>query len=255
MPSPFPGMNPYIERDVVWHDFHERAIPLMAEMLGAQVLPRYFVRIDKRIYVREPDEREAVYLGRADVAVVQGAGGSSVAVAEPRIVGLPVMQPEVDDERVSFLEIVEREEQRVVTVIELVSPSNKVYGKTREQYLSKQAALLQSESHFVEIDLLRGGPRLPWKSIRPCDYCVVVSRVERRPGAELFPIGLREPLPTIPVPLHTGDDDASLDLQAVIHRIFDAAGYGYYVYHHPPEPPLSEADEVWAEEILGSRKQ
>src|SRR5437016_2641075 len=123
-------------------------------------------------------------------------------------------------------------------------------GPDREQYLAKARLLQQRWVHFVEIDLLRGGPRMPWLDMPACDYCVVVSRAERRPKAGVWPIRLRERLPVIPVPLRQGEADARLDLQEVLHRVYDAAGYRYYVYADPPTPALSPDDAAWAQQFM-----
>jgi hypothetical protein len=139
--------------------------------------------------------------------------------------------------------------------MELLSPSNKYAGPDREQYLAKARQLQRSWVHFVEIDLLRGGPRMPWLDMPACDYCVVVSRVERRPKAGFWPIRLRERLPEIPIPLRRGDTDARLDLQQVLHRIYDAAGYAYHIYSGPPEPPLSAEDAAWAQQFRAAGSQ
>ena len=252
MPSPFPGMNPYIERASVWHDFHERWIPSVAEVLGAQVLPRYFVRIDEHMYIHELSAQERRFIGRGDILVpaLMPVGpethtGSAVLDA-PAEVGLPA----IDTETLSFLEIRDRDNNEIVTVIELLSPSNKYPGPDREQYLAKARQVQRSWVHFVEIDLLRGGPRMPWLDMPACEYCAVVSRHERRPRAGFWPIRLRDRLPVIPVPLRVGDADARIDLQAVLHRIYDAAGYQLHIYSGPPEPPLSAADAAWAEPLL-----
>ena len=111
----------------------------------------------------------------------------------------------------------------------------------------------RGRAHFIEIDLLRGGPRMPWLDLPECDYCVVVSRAERRPKAGVWPIRLRDRLPVIPVPLREGDPDARLDLQELLHRIYDAAGYAYDIYSGSPEPPLSPDETAWAEAVLNSR--
>ena len=211
MASPFPGMNPYVERASVWHDFHESFLPLVREILSAQVLPRYFVRIDEHMYIHELS---------------------------------------VDSETLSYLEIRDRDRHDLVTVVELLSPCNKYAGPDREQYLAKARQLQRTWVHFVEIDLLRGGPRMPWLDMPACDYCVVVSRFERRPKAGFWPIGLRDRLPEIPIPLRGGDADARLDLQQVLHHIYDAAGYAYHIYSGPPEPPLAPADADWANQFL-----
>src|ERR1700756_959812 len=102
MPSPFPGMNPYVERATVWHDFHESFMPLVREILTAQVLPRYFVRIDQHMYIHELSAEERRFIGR----------------------GIPA----VDSETLSFLEIRDRDKHELVTVIELLSPCNKYAG-------------------------------------------------------------------------------------------------------------------------------
>jgi Protein of unknown function (DUF4058) len=252
MPSPFPGMNPYIERASVWHDFHERWIPHAADLIGAQVLPRYFVRIDEQMYIHMLPLEERRFVGRGDVLVSAltpartGTVATTPVLEAPAEVGVPV----IDTEGLSFLEIRDRDSLELVTVVELLSPSNKYAGPDREQYLAKARKLQQNWVHFVEIDLLRGGPRMPWLDMRACDYCAVVSRYEQRPKADFWPIQLRDRLPEIPIPLRHGDADARLDLQQALHRIYDAAGYAYHIYSGPPEPPLSAADAAWAKTLL-----
>lgn len=91
---------------------------------------------------------------------------------------------------------------------------------------------------------------MPWLDMPPCDYCVVVSRHERRPKAGFWPIGLRDRLPEIPIPLRDNDPNARLDLQQLLHRIYDTAGYAYRIYSGPPEPPLAAEDAAWAAQFL-----
>jgi hypothetical protein len=244
-------MNPYLEQEDVWHDFHERALPLAADMLGAQLLPRYIVKIDEHMFVHELGEGERRFVGRGDLWVAplarqRGEGGTTELLEAP----CEVEVPQMDLEGHSFLEIRDRENRQLITVVELLSPSNKYSGRDRDQYWGKVLYLLQGNVHVVEIDLLRGGPRMPWLDMPECDYCVVVSRAERRPRAGLWPVGLRERLPVIPVPLRQGEPDARLDLQDVLHRVYDAAGYHYYVYTGQPEPALSAEDAAWAQQFL-----
>jgi len=202
MPSPFPGMNPYLEQDTVWHDFHESFMPTVREVLLVQVRPRYLIKIDEHIYIHELPEDTRRFAGRGDIAVTENRP-EGVSTPGTAVVTAPaqVQLPNVDVERVSFLEIRDRESGKVVTVVELLSPSNKNPGADRAQYLAKRAQLLGSAVHLVEIDLLRGGPRMPMQPPPVCDYCVLVSRHEQRPWAGLWPIGLRERLPEIPIPL------------------------------------------------------
>jgi hypothetical protein len=103
---------------------------------------------------------------------------------------------------------------------------------------------------LVEIDLLRGGERMPVEEMPACDYIVMVSRSYERPRVELWPLALRDPLPTIPIPLRRGDRDATIDLQRLLHEQFDAAGYEDYIYRGRPQPPLSEIDAKWAESLV-----
>ena len=133
-----------------------------------------------------------------------------------------------------------------------LSPSNKYAGPDRDQYIAKRWELMYARVNIVEIDLLRGGPRMPWQDMPECAYCVVVSLPETWPQAGIWPIGLRERLPEIPVPLRPGDADARLDLQQILHRIYDAAGYGYYIYTGQPEPALSAEDAAWASQVVSS---
>ena len=258
MPSPFPGMNPFIERPSVWHDFHERWIPLVADLIGAQVLPRYFVLIDEHLYIHDLPTDERRLIGRGDVLLPSlTPARSSTGTATGALLEAPseVALPEIDTKSEAYLEIRDRENRELITVIELLSPTNKYTGPDREQYLAKTRSLQRSRTHFVEIDLLRGGPRMPWRKMSSCDYCAVVFRSERRPRAGFWPIGLRDRLPEIPIPLRTGDSDARLDLQQVLHRIYDAAGYAYHIYAGPPEPSLSHEDMAWAQQFVPTGAQ
>ena len=159
--------------------------------------------------------------------------------------------PAVDFEGQSFLEIRDKRDRRLVTVIELLSPTNKYSGPDREQFLVKRGRLLASWTHLVEIDLLRGGPRLPFATPLPgCDYYAMVSRMEKRPQADFWPIGLREPLPSIPIPVRRPDPDAMLDLQSALHHIYDAARYVNYICEGAPEPGLSAEHALWAQPLI-----
>lgn len=251
MPSPFPGMNPYLEQPEVWNDFHQRFLPIAAELLAAQVDPNYIVKLDERLYVHELPPEERWFVGRSDVAVKQptatNGGRPATAILEaPAQVRLPA----TDFERIPFIEIRDREGREVVTTIELLSPSNKYAGPDREQYLAKRTQLLNTRAHFLELDLLRGGPRMPAEGLPECDYYAMVSRMEERPNAGIWPIRLREPLPILPVPLRAPDADARLDLMTTLHRVYDAAHYGSYIYTGQPQPRLRAEDEEWARQLL-----
>jgi hypothetical protein len=218
MPSPFPGMNPFLEQDDAWHDFHEKIIPAIAERLVAEVRPAYIVKIDEHFYELPP---------------------------EPRL-------PVHDIERVAFVEIRDRRSRELVTVVEVLSPSNKQPGSSRDQYLAKRQELLNSRAHLVEINLLRGGKPMPLvdQPDRGYAYSVLVSRVDERPKAGLWPLGLRDRLPIVPVPLRAPDGDAQLDLQELLDRVYDASGYEDYIYSGLPDPPLAADDRAWAASLV-----
>lgn len=253
MRSPFPGMDPWIENQA-WEDFHPRFLGDVADELVAALRPRYVVRSERRVYV----ERQGGGGGSivADIGVARGrarrvptrqATGSSAAPVE-----LTLPMPE--HRREVYLTIRERETLEMVSVIELLSPTNKRRGADgRREYLAKRATVLESPCHLVEIDLLRGGERLPMIERLPRgDYYAVVSRSERRPKAQVYGWSLRQPLPTIPIPLAGGDPDHPLELQRLFERRFERSGYDYSLDRDAPvDPPLSSSDAAWARRRLG----
>ena len=139
----------------------------------------------------------------------------------------------------------------VVTMIELLSPANKYAGEDRDTYLMKRQAILNSGTSLVEIDLLRGGPRMPFGDPHPpCAYSVMVSRAQDRPSVGFWPVQLRDRLPVIPVPVRPDEPEPLVDLQAVLHSVFDAGGYYLDIYRQPITPALPPADAAWADGIL-----
>jgi hypothetical protein len=250
-------MNPYLEQEDAWHDFHEAFLPELRGHITTQLPAHYIVKIDEHVYIHEPPAEQRPFLGRGDVFVAsQRPSEQQVTASGSTIVTAPaqIILPTVDLERLSYLEIRDRRDRRLVTVIELLSPANKYSGPDREQYLGKRGQLLGSSVHLVEIDLLRGGPRMPFAGQLPeCAYYVLVSRMEKRPLADFWPIQLRDPLPVIPIPLREPDADVPITLQAILHRVYDAARYGSYIYEGAPQPGLSAADAVWAKQVLSDQ--
>jgi len=252
MPSPFPGMNPFLEQDDAWEDFHHDFISRARELLADQVGDRYFVKVETRLYLHELEADERSYRGRADLGVATSspriaAGGTAVA-SRPAPMELPV--PAVDIEKYSWIEIRDNRDRRVVTAIELLSPTNKKPGPDRDDYLRKRTMCSEGPTHFVEIDLRRGGTRPSPPVIPPCDYYVLLNRIQRRPFVGIWPIMLADRLPAIPIPLHAPDADVTLDLQVALNRAYDAARYGNYIYKDTPEPPLTAEQAAWANQYL-----
>lgn len=207
MTSPFLGMNPYLERESVWSDFHLGFLVVAKAWLNSQMPAEYFAR-------------------------------------------LHVLQPALNQVPIRYLEVFEQKTESPVTVIELLRPSDKGAGNDREVYLRRRDRHLVRFAHFIEIDLLRGGARMPWRGLPAFDYCVVVSRVEKRPEAEVWPFGVRDPFPRIPVPLNAGDLDVTLDLKAILDRVYDESCYENSIYDHSPEPLLRPEDDEWARQFI-----
>lgn len=258
MPSPFPGMNPYLEQPSVWEDFHGRFMTYAGEAITAQVRPNFMVKLEERVYIHEPSTDERLkFFGKPDISLIETALSDSqpVCTADPeltnRVKSIIATLPDIEIERHPYIEIRDRHNRELVTMIEVLSPSNKRYGPDRDQYMIKRSAILFSTASLVEIDLLRGGPRCPLDNLPPSDYCVTLYRRRDFPKVEAWPIGLRDPLPAIPIPLKGDFPDATLDLQAVLNRVYDAAGYEDYIYESSPEPPLAGTDLEWAQSIIG----
>jgi hypothetical protein len=250
-------MDPFIETHV-WDDFHHGFIEELRAVLIPRVRPRYVVRVDRHVYVDYPHDEHLKRI-RPDAFVVEaeregvpcgGAAGTAVAVAvAPVVLTLPM--PE--ERRIAYLTVRERDTGELITVIALLSPVNKRSNSDgRREYLRKREAVIKSSAHLVELDLLRQGECLPTiEPLPPADYYAFVSREQRRPRVDVYPWSLRHPLPTIPVPLREKDSDVTLSLQALFTAVYDRAGYDYSLdYRSPIQPPLSDEDAAWVQEVL-----
>lgn len=257
MKSPFPGMDPYLEDPALWPDVHQRIITYASDRLQEQVGERYYVGIGERIYVEVPDQEQY-----PDVAIMESRRKGPPSEA-------PRLEPERDEPIVLVLEPIERREvyleirdartrNRVVTVIEVLSPSNKRGGDGRKLYLEKQKNVLRSDANLVEIDLLRGGldtVAVPPERLVQSAYRIAVSRADDRRRRELYPIGLERRLPRIAIPLIPGDADVVLDLQAVLEEAYRKGAYARRIDYNesPPEPPLEPEDESLLRRLLARR--
>lgn len=253
MPSPFPGMNPYLENPGRWQEVHDRLIVAIANDLGPKLRPKYRASVELRVYSDARDELSLV--GRPDTTVFQPKPGSelpdspgSVATIEPVIVEVPI--PEEVRER--YLEIREVPSGEVVTTLELLSPSNKRSGRGRAEYEEKRMTILGSRTHLVEIDLIRSFTPLPLRgSVQPSLYRILISRSHQRPQAALYPFGLSDPIPAFPIPLRRDEPEPILDLQTLLHQVYDIAAYDLEIdYTQDPVPTLQGDDAKWADALL-----
>jgi hypothetical protein len=239
-------MNPFLEQSDTWVDFHHSFLIHAREALTGQVGPNYLIKIEVRLLLHERSAEERRFIGRADVGVATSHASAAAGVQGSFASPMTLQLPAVEVERHSSIEIRDRRNRRVITVIELLSPSNKAPGSDRDDYLAKRRQVLAGMTHLVELDLRRGGGRPTPPQLPTCDYYALVSRYEQRPTVAFWPIGLRERLPVLPIPLLAPDPDIKLDLQKVLDTTYDAADYGKYVYGETPEPPLAVDDEKWA---------
>jgi hypothetical protein len=271
MPSPFPGMDPYLEASDVFPGFHNSLAVRIQGVLNGVLPAHYYAKLESRAEVGV-GEGGAVQRRVPDIAVVRGpaevpAASAAVLIepAESRSRSYDVI---ARGDALDHLYVEVRDtarDHRLVTLIEIVSPSNKEAGRDRRAYLQKQREVLDSNANTVEIDLLRCGRRaFATRTLErivdaldpPKDYLVLVSRYWRRlgnaVGYQVYPVGLREPLPEVEIPLHEHEDGVPLDLQQVFAADYDAGPYrrGAIDYDGPADPPLSPDDAAWADQLL-----
>jgi hypothetical protein len=255
MPSPFPGMDPYLEVGYIWPDLHHGLISASQAALAPQLPREYYIRVEQRTYmaVVEPDD----HLTRPDLAVMavssdlppieRGGAATAVVPAKERVT-LPLSE----EIREGYLEIREVGTHSVVTSIEILSPTNKAPGAGREMYERKRLQTLDSETNLVEIDLLRGGRPMAMYPRPESSYRIVVSRAWERPEADLQRFGVRDAIPEIAIPLRHGEPEPRLSLGPMLASIYDIARYDISVDYQqpPPPPPLSPEDAAWVEALL-----
>jgi Protein of unknown function (DUF4058) len=260
MPSPFLGMDPYIETPELWSDFHSDLASEIRAGLNVLIQPRYFARLTPYMTYEEVEIGQVRGV-RPDVGIWQTqppAGGPASraatitpAPAESRVpLELPL--------RLHRVEIRTTGQQQLVTVIEILSPVNKRPGhQAYRDYRRKRRVLLRSEVHLLEIDLLRAGERPPLEqSVPPAPYYVVLSRADRRPRVAVWPIQLRDRLPVLPVPLLEPDPDAPLNLGAAVAAVYERGAYAPQIDYRQalPPPPLTQEEADWMEELLRDRR-
>jgi hypothetical protein len=207
MPSPFPGIDPFLEDQHYWEEFHSKFMNWTQDTLAERVPDAYEVRIEERVSLTYEE------------------------VIEHRI------------------EIRRRPDRFLVAVIELLSPSNKEPPGDR-LYSRKRLELIHQAVHLVELDLLIGGKRLAMEDELPTgQYYALVSRAEQRPRSDVYAWSIRDPLPTIPIPLLAPDPDVPLDLAAIFATVFQRGRYDRSIHYSAPLGlALSPEDRAWAEE-------
>lgn len=255
MPSPFPGLDPFIEGQL-WTDFHSAYINALREFLVAVLDPRYIAVVEERVYLERGSEQPSASIV-PDVSVVIDQPLSSTNHPTTDVASVPVHIPVSMPQtfRETFIELRLAEGSELVTVVEVLSPTNKRAGQGRTEYLAKRDQVLMSAVNMVELDLLRGGEPLPMAAPLPrADGYIIVCEASRLPMSEGWPISLRAPLPRINVPLKGSDPPAVLDLQVVFQTVYDRAGYARSLkYKRDLTPPLDAAAAAWVAQVLATR--
>jgi hypothetical protein len=255
MKTPFPGMDPYLEHPVLWPDVHNRLIAAISDALTPLVAPRYYIGLERRIYLLVPDD--LVLLGCPDGSVRKDAGDHSKASRLRSTSQAAVLQVEVpmnDEVGENYLEVHEAKTGTLVTILELLSPANKLHAKGRRQYEEKRGRVFQARTSFVEVDLLRSGDPMPVVGrVDRSDYRILVSRGSRRPRADLYLFSVRQPIPCFTLPLLPGDEEPAVDLTAILLALYDRARFDLRLdYTVQPVPPLNEEDAAWARTLLST---
>ena len=250
MPSPFPGMDPFLEFQE-WEDFHATFNTVIRELLRRALNRVTWCAWNVGCTWNLPATAPPPFR-RSDVSVLWTGKSPGNRAGACRL--RPEFElPMPEERRETYLVVRLRESMEVVTVLECPSPGNKrAGGDGRREYLDKREAVLQSQAHIVELDLLRGGARLPTVTpLPPADYYAIVSRRQRRPAAAVYFWTIRDRLPTLPVPLKTGDPDVPLDLQAAFSTVYDRARYDLSLnYDFDLQPPPRGDDAAWVQALL-----
>ena len=268
MPSPFPGMDPFLEERQRWKAFHGWFMRKLAE----QSLPKArelgcWIDVERSVYQREPSG-EIVLIGEPDQTVgadvanpawtEPSSGAGAVVLAEPRAIHEIVLDPaKLARVKQDYLVVRELDQfARVLAVVEVLSPANKS-GKYVPRYREKRMKFLTSLAHFMEIDLLRRGKN-PSRQLFPelpaAPYFIFVARknpLGRKEGG--YPLRLQDSLPVIGLPIGPGRPDLPLDLQTAFQAAYDLSvrpGSIRYGEETPSEPRLGKEDAAWVEQLI-----
>lgn len=255
MPSPFPGVDPYIEAQGRWQDFHHKFITYWSDTLNERLPDAYVSLVEEEMRlvheaggdVGRPHPDVAITrnpVGRRDNR--QGSGG--IATLEP-VTNL-LVKGLVDQVPESWIEIRKMPDLSLVAVIELLSPTNKL-GRGRVEYLEKRDEYIERPVHIIEIDLLIAGHRLPMhRRLAPGGFHAIISRADRRPASDVYSWTIRDPLPAVPIPLSAPDPDVFLELGPPCAMAYDRGRYRQLLrYREPLDLPLAAEDRAWAEEL------
>lgn len=257
MPSPFSGMNPYLESPKLWQQIHKRLIVEIANAMNPKIRPKYRIEIEERVYETNPSNGDSLLVGIPDNVVTKTTAKSApseksnIAVAPPPSQPIKVTLSLPTKVKEWYLEVKEVASGEVITAIEIISPKNKAAGEGRKSYRNKRQKILTSLTNLIEIDLLRRGKKMVTDISIKSHYHILVSRSGDRPEADLYAFNLREQIPTIPLPLAEGELEPTIDLQVLLNSVYDCGSYDLVIdYKNEPIIPLAKGDRSWADELL-----
>jgi hypothetical protein len=254
--NPFPGMDPYLERH--WLDVHQSLVTYARDALNVLLPGDLIARTEERVVI---DAEPAARIVHPDVRVQERSGGrvetggadaGGAAVAEPIVLEL-----ETEPRPEGYVTILDATTgDRLVSVIEFLSATNKLPGENRDAFRRKRSEMISGGVNWVEIDLIRTGSwrELLLPHVAPVSaesaYRAVVRRAIRPGRAELYPMPLRRRLIDLPIPLREGDQDVRIDVQALIDQAYRNGRYGAMDYSASCEPPLSPDDAEWTAALV-----
>ena len=225
MPSPFPGMDPYLEDDALWPVFHHQLVMCLYQILLPGLVDRYRARVTQRHYVTE----QALF-----TSVVR------------------------EEHHEDVVEIRQRNDGRLVTLVDVVSPANKTSAAGRAAYLERRREGKSAGANLVELDLvLQGQPTLEYSrdGLPDWDYAVTVTRSTQPERYEIYTATLQKRLPRFRLPLAADDRDTVLDLHTAFTRCYDQGGFAAKIdYRRDPSTALSGEDRQWLNEVLKQQK-
>ncbi len=265
MPSPFPGMDPYLEAPDIWPDFHSRLATYLSDAVNEKLPSPYYARLESRpeVGIAEDEGKRRII---PDVAVLRREGlqerpGGVAVLDAPHATLSPSVRLSIAHEAIRHAYVELRDASRGhrrVTLIEIVSPNCKRAGPDRESYFRKQREVLESDASLVELDLLRAGRRpladaqieVGIPALQPApDYLIQVHRAWQRTEVQLFSIVITETLPVLPLPLRESQDEITLDLQFLFNITYERGPYRRLLdYSQPPQPPLPDDLAEWGRE-------
>jgi len=257
-------MDPYLEHPNIWKKVHLQLIIEIQMFLAPRLHPNYYIDVEELTYLTlNPSsngytaEENLVgipdglilpaYDYQSSVGYIPQVATKQKVATKPAIVQLPT----VDEVKHRYLTIRRYASKRIVTMIEILSPVNKINTDGRQRYTKKRNKIIASCTNLVEIDLLRAGKPLPMHTNLESDYRILISRAWQRPTAELYMFSVREMIPDFPIPVDEDETEPILELNNILHDLYFVIGYGYRLrYHKPPVPNLNKKDRVWAETLI-----